>query len=271
MSGVTTNSYEGVESQANFCDAATLAQYRRAALEKSRLQVKFVSHHFPEAARVLEACSGNGRLLIGMADQLEYGYGFDLAESRVAFASQWAADLGVKNLSMWPDDVLTPSRRAQDLRVDLVLCITGAFGYFDAIEQGAAEKAIAWLARTVVPGGGLLLELLQHPVEVAACLRNNECRLRSWIELPESDPFRFYLSDYDFDESRKILRHRKIFIDRDGHIDDGRAEALRLYTTEEVAEVLAPWFEDIEFFGDWQGLPYSPEGELLLVKATRRR
>ncbi len=265
------NPYEGVEHPENFADRAAVDLYRRVALDKSRAQADFVTRNFPQARTLLEACCGNGRLLVSLADRLDHVYGFDLAESRVAFGSCWIAERTIANASIWRDDAMAPSERLSGLRVELGLCLTGAFGYFEALRDGAGQRIIERLAGNIEPSGGLILELLQHPRDAAACRQDPDRRHRSWIELPESDPFRFYLSEFEFDESRQVLAHRKIFVGRDGRIDTGRSEALRLYRRDEVAALLAPWFEDLSFYSDWAESPYSEGSDTLIVKATRKR
>jgi SAM-dependent methyltransferase len=264
------NAYEGVEHADNFADSAAVDLYRRAALDKSRAQADFIVRNFSQAGRLLEACCGNGRLLMALAPHLDQGYGFDLAQSRIDFGTRWIADQAMANLEIWRDDILSPSPRLSGLRVDLAVCITGAFGYFEPLEDGAGRQVIEDLAGCIEPGGGLLLELHQHPREAAACCQAESRILRSWIELPESDPFRFYLSEYSLDEPRHLLTHNKTFIGRDGAIDDGRSEALRLYSLDEIAALLEPWFEKLSFYSDWMEMAYGDGDEILIVTARRK-
>ena len=264
------NAYEGVERPENFTDQAAIDLYRAAALDKSRVQAEFIARHFPVARTVLETCCGNGRLLIFLADKMDRGYGFDLAESRIAFGNRWIVDRAIANTDIWCDDALTPSSRLSGLRVQLGICITGTFGYFEPLQDGAGQRVINCFADHIEPQGGLLLELLQHPREAAMCRLDPNCRYRSWIELPESDPFRYYLSEYILDEDRHILEHNKTFISRTGAVDTGRSEALRLYSRDEVTAVLAPWFENLSYFADWSGAPYTDDSETLIVTAKRK-
>lgn len=264
------NPYEGVEHPKNFTDQAAVDRYRLAALDKSRLQADFIAANFSAARTVLEACCGNGRLLISLAQHLDHGYGFDLSKSRVAFGNRWIADQAIANVDIWCDDVLSPSPRLSGLRTQLGICITGAFGYFEPLTRGAGQRVIDGFAGQIEPRGGLLLELLQHPRETAACRLDEARRYRSWMALPKSDPFHFYLSEYILDEQRHVLAHNKTFIGRDGTIDTGRGEALRLYSQGEIAALLTPWFENLSFYSDWSATPYSEGSETLIVTARRK-
>lgn len=271
VEAMPVNSYEGVEHPDNFADQTAVDVYRRAALDKSREQANFITQNFPAARTVLEACCGNGRLLISLANNIDHGFGFDLAESRVSFGNRWIADEAIANVELWRDDILSPSPKLSSLRVQLGICITGAFGYFEPLQDGAGQRVIEGFAGRIEPGGGLLLELLQHPKEAAVCRLDGARRYRGWIELPESDPFRFYLSEYTLDEQRHVLVHNKTFIGRDGTIDAGRSEALRLYSQDEIAALLAPWFEALTFYSDWLRTPCSEGSEFLIVTARRKQ
>ena len=139
VDAMPVNSYEGVEHPDNFADRAAVDVYRQAALDKSRTQADFITRIFPAARTVLEACCGNGRLLIFLAQHLDHGHGFDLSKSRVAFGNRWIADQAIANVDIWCDDVLSPSPRLSGLRAQLGICITGAFGYFEPLTRGAGQ------------------------------------------------------------------------------------------------------------------------------------
>lgn len=266
---MTLLSYEGVEAPENFSDEAAIASYRAVALEKTVLQADFIAQKFPASEYMLEYCCGNGRLMIALSDRIEKVCGFDVAKSRVVFGDLWIKETRTGNAVIWQDDVLLPSTRLLELRADLGVCITGAFGYFAVFDEGADRRVIENLARNIESGGGLVLELYQRTEKVAACRRGGSRSQRHWFELPESDPFRFYLSEYDYDEIGRVLHHQKIFVRRDGRIDDGRKESLRLYDYDEVVKLLAPWFGDLSCYGSWAGERYTQGGETLIITARR--
>ena len=170
------NNYEGVEAPDNFADDRAVSQYRAAVLERSKVHAEFITRCFPDACTILESCCGNGRLLIALADRFESLYGFDASKSRVAFGKSWIEDSGYTNIDLWSDNAMAPSARLLGLKVDLGICITGAFGYFEAFEEGISERLMQIHAAQINTGGGLLLELYQHPHEIAACLQDSHMR-----------------------------------------------------------------------------------------------
>jgi SAM-dependent methyltransferase len=270
--GTLKSAYEGVESASNFKDVGAIRAYRETALKKSEGQVSFIRAKFSSVNSVLEACCGNGRLLFALRPHVERLNGFDLAASRIDFARRWARDVGTDTIGFWVDDLLDPGPRLRRESAQLVVCITGAFGYFDAFGQGLEEMAARNLADRVAPGGGLLLELYQLNHQFQLCTTAPDHELRIWCELPESDPFRYYLSKYILDLDRAVLTHSKIFVGRDGTIDDARFEKIRIYKSGEIGSLFAPWFEYIGFASDWTGTPYvDGRDETMIVFAWGRR
>ena len=261
--------YEGVESAEGFPDRSSLEQYRENLLAKSALQADFIMSRHAQAQSVFEACCGNGRLLVALARSLERASGFDIAESRIAFAEKWLSDLGLDHVSVWRDDILNLEPATSEA-ADIVLCITGAFAYFEPLAADAADVAAAALASRCTPGAGLILEIYQHPSEIRECKARADRTVHTWKELPASDPFRYFLSKYQFDEDSSFLSHAKTFIGRDGQIDAGRVEVLRVYAPEEIEALFAPWFEKFEFFRDWRGTPWSETSSSMIATATRR-
>ena len=261
--------YEGVDQLSAFSDAGEIENYREALLSKTTHQAKFIADRFPDARSILECCTGNGRLLVAMADQFEVLKGFDIANSRIEFARRWIEDQGADNIEVWQDDIFA-AREVGSCICDLGLCITGAFGYFDPLVDEGGYKAAEFLAKSISPGGQLFLELYQHPTEIAMCLGQDEHKARVWRELPETDRFRFYLSEYDLNVEKMILHHSKTFIGSGGEIDEGRTEALKIYSPEEIEALFAPWFEGFEIYADWDKTPWHKGSGKLLICARRR-
>src|SRR2546423_1382739 len=92
--------YEGYEQVANFSTHEDLENYRQLLSKKTERQLGFIARQLPQRRlRVIEFCSGNGRLLMALAreNMLEYGLGVEIAQSRVDFARRWASDLKLTN------------------------------------------------------------------------------------------------------------------------------------------------------------------------------
>ncbi len=255
--------YEGFDRLDSFPSARELEAYREHLLRKSQPQVEFLLRNLgSRPLRVIEFCSGNGRLLVALAlrQMLGEGLGLEISSSRVAFARQWQQDLGLASLHTAAADVLEYTDFAQ-AHFDLAICITGAFNYFRPIRDTAPMEVLRKMRAALRPGGHLLLELYTLPERRAQMLALNEGRLRLWQPLPPEDRFAYYLDDFKYFAGQRVLRHEKIFIGRDGTIDAGRVEVLAYYSPMEVSQdFLVPLgFQDIQVFGDFGGGDYRAD------------
>ena len=258
------DAYEGLESA--FPDDDARERYRTAMLARSAPQADFLVPRMREGERVLEVGCGNGRLLIELAQRgrIESALGLDLAASRIAFASEWAADAGVAvQLDFDTADALV--HPLDEAPYSTALCVTGAFGYFEPALPGSAEQLASRLHAALAPGGLLCLELYPHPRE-RALVEAAGGSLRTWKELDEDDPWRFYLSDFRLDGA--TLTHAKTFVHRHtGEIDSGRREALHLYSPDEVTGLLqSAGFGTVELFEGWGDQAYAG-GPVMVVTA----
>lgn len=257
--------YEGLEDPQSFRDADAQADYREAMLERSRPQVDRIDA-LNGRGRVLEVACGNGRLLVEMAQRglAQSAFGIDIAHSRIEFAKRWAEDAGHGSLDFRADDIFAVELAPASF--DVAICITGAFAYFEPVRAGAAQQLLETMRAALVPDGLLVMELYQHPREVAL-VRAAGGELRMWKELPEPDPWRYYLSRYEL-SGDSVLTHEKTFVHRiSGEIDEGRSERLRIYEPQEVTDLLQrTGFANAQVFEGWTGEPYGG-GDVLVVSA----
>jgi len=263
-----TSAYEGFEELSSFVDRQSLEKYREVALENTQQQADFLGERLPDRAMLLELGCGNGRLLVELARRrrIAGGLGVDLSRSRIAFARAWAGDEGLEQLRFEAGDAATFD--FADV-FSAAVCITGAFAYFDAVEQGLARWLLDRTRQALVPGGLLCLELYPHPHE-RRLVEAAGGEVRIWKELPPADPWRFYLSTLALDSATQVLTHEKTFVHRTtGEVDSGRRERLLLYTSETIAALLRERaFRDIQVFGDWEHGEASEDSELLVVTAA---
>ena len=198
---------------------------------------------------MLEVGCGNGRLLVALARRgsLTSGLGLDLAASRIAFARAWAREEALEQLRFETADVLTFS--LGQLSLSAVVCITGTFAYFDALEPGLAGACRRPAYEALEPGGTLWLELYPHP-GYRRLLEAAGGSIRLWTELPGHDPWRFYLGELELDAGGDVLTHKKTFVHRTtGEIDEGRRERLFLYTPDSIDAVLrGVGFSQVELY-----------------------
>ena len=259
--------YEGLESA--FADPAAVAAYRAAMLARSRPQADLLAPLLERDRDVLEVGCGNGRLLIELSRRGAVGRarGIDLARSRIEFAQAWAQDAGARGLSFEAGDAL--ALELPDESLGALLCITGAFAYFEPLAEGTAARLLAAWHRALAPRGLLCLELYPHP-EYVTLLRTTGGHVRIWHELGPEDPWRFYLSELRLDPASGVLTHDKTFVHRtSGAIDEGRRERLTLYSEEGLRSLLADaGFADVQLRAGWSDARYDG-GEVMVVLARR--
>jgi SAM-dependent methyltransferase len=254
--------YEGLEEP--FADRGALESYRASMLARSAPQADFLVDRLAEDARVLEVGTGNGRLLVelGRRGAIGEGLGIDLARSRIAFAQDWADELGLTTLGFETGDVFERGHETESYSA--VICITGAFAYFEPVDPGSGLRLARLLHDALEPGGLLVLELYPHPRE-RALLAATGGEARTWRELDPDDPWRFYLSHLRLDGD--VLAHGKTFVHRTtGEVDSGRREQLQLYTPESIRSLLqAAGFRDLELFEGWTRGHYAGGDELVVT------
>ena len=259
--------YEGLESQ--FADPAAVAAYRAAMLARSRPQADLLAPLLDPERDVLEIGCGNGRLLIELSARgaLTAGRGIDLARSRIEFARAWADDAEASGLDFAAGDAL--ALELADAGLGALLCITGAFAYFEPLAEGTATRLLAAWRRALAAGGLLCLELYPHP-EYVTLLHATGGHARVWHELGPEDPWRYYLSELRLDPQTGVLTHDKTFVHRtSGAIDAGRRERLMLYSDQQLRELLDDaGFVDVELREGWTEAPYDG-GEVMVVLARR--
>jgi SAM-dependent methyltransferase len=263
------SAYEGLEDPNSFPDRASLERYREALFSRTVPQADFLAARLPGHARVLEIGCGNGRLLVELRRRgaVEQALGLDLAASRIEFARSWARDEGAAGLRFAVADAL--EQELPEGEFAAALCITGAFGYFDAWKAGAATALARRINRALEPWGLVFLEIYPHPA-YRTLLAASGGRARIWTELPPEDPWRFYLSNLALDETGLILTHEKTFIHRtSGRVDSGRRERLYLYSEDALKQLLlATGFADVRAYEGWTEKPYEG-GETMVVTAVK--
>lgn len=260
------HAYDGFET--SFAGTEELERYRASKLTESQRQATLIRKHCAGAQSFYEVGTGNGRLLIALAQgPCVFAEGIDVSASRIAFAQRWAEDLKLKAVRFTVADGLVHAPAQQ---VDCACCITGAFGYFDILAPDGGRRLLQQLAASVKPGGWLVLEVYTHARDMKLMHAQNMTELRTWRELPASDPWQYYLSYIVFDPATKVLQHYKTFIRRADGFIDRKKEALRLYTEAELrAELARAGFKVTGFFSDWDGNPANPDSELQIVVAQQ--
>ena len=206
---------------------------------------------------------------------IQYGYGLDVSESRIDFAQLWADDLLLgNNVDFIQADILDSHsfdhhRLSKIDQADIIICITATFGYFAPLEKNGDSKVLSYLAECSPKGAVIFFEFYQYVEEIKSCSAAHDKTIQIWNELPDKDPFRFTLHKTHWDKETSVLTHEKIFINRDGKIDEPRGDMQRIYKVDELEELLKKsGMTIVNCYGDWDGKSYS-EGndEILIVEA----
>lgn len=245
--------YDGVEATSNFQSPLDEEAYCSAQIDKSIEQVNFIKSLTGRQVRVIEYCSGNSRLLYGLyiANMLTSGIGIEISKSRHTFAESWKRRLGIDTIQNIRGDVLgvyviSPC-------ADVALCVTGAFQYFSPIQNDADKILLRSIRKSLIPGGTVILEIYPHANLISACQLSGG-KFKMWDEMPERDPWQYYLSEYEWDNKSMMLTHHKIFIPRKSmkDIDTGRTEVLKIYRPSEISDLFEVCgFDMVAFYGGW--------------------
>lgn len=202
----------------------------------------------PLGARILDVPCGWGRHSVLFADQ-----GYDVVGADLSF------DL-LRRGRPGPRYVAADVRHQPfpDASFDVVINVFTSLGLFldDAQDRAALREA----HRLLKPGGRFLLESM-HRDDVVS-----EYAERDRWTLPDGTEVRVRRR---FDALRGISHERLQW--RNGEETGRKQHALRLRTATEIAALLRDaGFANVEYFGGWDGRPFSHRDSSLIAVATGR-
>jgi SAM-dependent methyltransferase len=203
----------------------------------------------PVGARVLDVPCGWGRHSVLLAEQ-----GYDVVGADLSFDLLTRAFVG-------------PLYAAADVRVqpfadasfDAVLNVFTSLGLF--LDDAEDLRALREAYRLLKPGGRFLLESM-HRDDVIA-----EYADRDRWTLPDGTEVRVRRR---FDPVRGISHERLQW--RRGEEKGRKQHALRLRTATDIAALLEQaGFDDVAYYGDWDGRPFSHRDSSLIALATKHQ
>ena len=143
-------------------------------------------------------------------------------------------------------------------RFDALLSFFTSFGYFS--EESEDRRVIEEMARVVVPGGGLLLDLPDRDTTIDRLVPESEREERG-IRIEE----RRWLSP-----DRKRVE-KEICIRQNDGAEERTHESVRLYSRPEIEEILtAECWRPVDIFGDFSGAPWRRGVGPRMIMIARR-
>ena len=202
----------------------------------------------PVGARILDVPCGWGRHSVLLAEQgldvVGADLSFDLLSRAFPGPIYAAADVRVQPFA--------------DASFDAVINVFTSLGLF--LDDAEDLRALREAHRLLVPGGKFLLESMHRDDVIADYAERDR-----WT-LPDGTEVRVRRR---FDAVRGISHERLQW--RRGTETGRKQHALRLRTATDIAALLEQaGFDDVEYFGDWDGRPFSHRDSSLIAIATKR-
>ena len=208
-----------------------------------------------EGSRVLDLACGRGRIAIGLAQRGLRVTGLDLSTRSLELARQDAEAAGVEL------ELLHSDMRDLDAEevFDAAVCVFTSFGYFPT--QAEDECVLAAVARSLVPGGRFLLEMV-NTIAIA-----KEFREVDWEELEDGT---LWLEQRRYDQLTGRHEATWTFVRQDGSRSELR-NSLRGYTPAELVAMLGGAGLEVDgSWGSWDGAELG-EGTRTILRARKAR
>lgn len=210
-------------------------------------------------ARILDLACGDGRYARAFASMGHRMTGLDLSEDLLEEAKQRSPGLPGSPTYVRADMREIPFFE----QFDAVLSLFTSFGYFD--DRADDEKVLEGVARALVPGGRLLLDL-PNPEQVRGSLVAADEQVRGHWHL------RYERRMDETTVAGPYVRKRIVVTDgRTGQVEGDIEERVRLYTPDEVDRALglAGLEPEGARFGDFDGTPLGPASPRFIRVARR--
>lgn len=223
--------------------------------EESRREVAAILEMLglPAGARILDAPCGWGRHTLLLPDAGQDAFGADLSFDLLRRAADGARAAGLPVRFAASDIRAMPFR---DGSFDAVLNVFTSLGLFLKDEEDI--RALAEARRVLRPGGKFLLESMHRDDVICTYAERDRWTLPNGIEVRVRRRF-----DPVTGISYERLRWRR------GEEGGEKRHALRLRTATEIHGLLtAAGFDEIRYYGDWTGEPFTYESPRLIAVAT---
>jgi SAM-dependent methyltransferase len=204
---------------------------------------------------VLDLCCGPGRHSVILA---KHGYkvtALDLSQPYLELARRAAAESKVAFDTVSADMREIPF----DDYFDAVINMYSSFGYLESETEDL--RVLESIARSLKPGGRLLLDMLNREWAVANYIQND------WHADPDGT---LYVEHRALDLASSRMRVRFIIVGPDGERRDSIGHDIRLYTLTEMTRLLeGVGLAGVEACGGFDGEPYGIESRRMVLCARK--
>jgi hypothetical protein len=264
---VNLHAYEDVEALSNYATAADLDDYRGLLLEKSRPVAECIRDRVYRGTplKVLELCSGSGRLLYALDAMgiLEAGYGVEVSASRHRFAELWKTSRGttrVHNTHAAVSDDTFPVRG-----LDLVVMIDGALSYLYPCDPELPARLLRQAREHLAPWGAVLCELDVLSTTAREAMRRDGAT-RVWVRGDERDAFRYALYEtVPVSWERMVVRHTSTYLRRASVEERMKQELYKYYAVAEVNALMSAAGFRACHYGSFALDPFGPDARALVT------
>ena len=262
-------SYDEVEALANYRTPAELDSYRAERLAFGMTRARFVLKQSAASvpANVIEVGAGSSALLYAMEAEgaLRQAVAIEISPSRHDFAERWKADKGFRCVENRCADFASIALDRGSS--DLFLCLDNTFSYIGPEHPRYPDKLVAGAHSALKPGGSLIIEI-HNQEKVIGALNENERQF--WVELPETNAFKFALYRQTLDPAKNWLRSESIYIGENG-TQHRKVDLETVYNRAAFQALLsAAGFERLEFFGGYDSAAFDVRHSDYLIVLARR-
>jgi len=213
--------------------------------------------------RVLDAACGTGQHVLALAQRGYKATGADLSERMIERAC--AAARAAASPATFTVAGLGELRQAIAGHFDALLCLGNSLPHL--LSAGAVSAALADFAAVLRPGGLLVIQnrnydRVWHQRERFMPLQVHREDDREWLF------FRFM----DFHEA--TMTFNVVTLERTGSnwaYRVGSTELRPLFHAELETSLFAAGFEEVSFYGSYEGTPFDPQASGDLIAAAQRR
>ncbi len=225
--------------------------------KQTKRQIRFVRKALDLQAgeTVLDLCCGQGRHSIALAKKGLNIIGLDLNRDYLAWAERAAAEAGVEIETIEADMREIPFSE----RFDAVISMFSSFGYLESDDEDL--RVLEAIRQALKPAGRLLLDL-----------PNQEWSLRSDGSEQRHQNSDGSVTHWQSELDLETGRNRVTFsvVGPDGENRNLGSHIIRQYTLAEfIANLREAGLEYVSASGDYEGHPFSPTAERMLITARR--